>query len=58
MLLPPNEFFDKDYYKFIKQTFDAARYYLKTCGKPKDEIDVWFIKEAKFTVNLLKKWVT
>jgi len=57
MYLSNRDFLGEKYYILIKQEFDNARHYLKTCGKPKDSIDLWFINEAKFTIKLLGHWV-
>lgn len=49
------EFYGEDHYAWLQQTFDAARVYLKNCGKPKDEYDRWLISEAKWTCQAYKK---
>jgi len=54
-MLSKREFFGKHFYAFLQQTHDEAAYFLKNCGKPLDEIDRWFINEAKFTIQYTRR---
>lgn len=48
------EFHGPEYMAFLQQEFDAARRYLKTCGKPKTDIDLWLIEEARWSAAYCK----
>ena len=50
-------FFDKEFLAFCQQEFDKSRRYLKTCGKPKNEIDLWFIGFHKETCKIFKEYL-
>lgn len=49
--LTKREFYGTEFYAFLQQQFDEARHYLKNCGKPKDDIDKWFIQFNKETIK-------
>lgn len=51
------EFFDKEFLAFCQVEYDKARNYLKHCGKPKDDIDRWFILFHKDTAKLFEGYL-
>lgn len=46
------EFYGAEFYAYIQQQYDMARHYLKNCGKPNDDYDLWRIKQAKETAAI------
>lgn len=40
------------YHSFCQQQYDAARHFLKNCGKPIDEYDRWLIDFHKATISI------
>jgi hypothetical protein len=54
-MLSKRDFFGKEFYAVCQQEYDIGRNYLKTCGKPKDAIDKWFIEFHKDTVKIFGK---
>lgn len=56
MMLSYRDFCGEEHYKWGKQEYDNARHYLKTCGKPKDDYDVWLIKFHKETEGLFQRY--
>jgi hypothetical protein len=57
-MLTKRDFLGKEFYAFCQQEYDVARNYLKNCGKPKDDIDKWFIQFHKDTVSIFGKLLT
>lgn len=49
--LTKRELSGDEYYRFCIVNYEAARYFLKTCGKPKDLYDRYLIAEARFDVK-------
>jgi len=52
------EFSGEEHYKFARQEFDNARQYLKNCGKPKDNVDIFMIGFHRQTCEVFKKYLT
>jgi hypothetical protein len=48
------EFVGEEFYIWGRQEYDKARNYLKNCGRPETEYDVFLIMFNKETVNLFK----
>ena len=46
-MLTTKEFNGPEFHAFCQQQYDAARQFLKTCGKPKDYIDRGLIEKHK-----------
>lgn len=57
-MLSIRDFSGEDHYKFCRNAYDDARYYLKNCGIPRDKIDLYLIKESKKTIEIFKKYLT
>lgn len=51
------EFLGEEFYAFCQQEYDKARVHLKNCGKPKDDYDVFLIKEAKFSSQFYRQFL-
>ena len=50
--LSKQSFYNKEFYAFCQRTYDEARHYLKTCGRPADDYDKMLIAIAKETANI------
>jgi len=57
-MLTLREFAGDEYVNARRREYDESRNFLKTCGKPKDWYDIWLIKQAKFTAELTRRYVT
>lgn len=42
------EFVGEEHWKFLQQTYDESRAFLKKCGKPKDDGDRYLIDFHRF----------
>jgi len=56
-MLSKKEFHGELFYAWAAQQYEAARVYLKNCGRPKDEYDRWLIEQAKFDAVLFKRFI-
>lgn len=56
-MLSKREFYDKDFYKYCQQQYDAARFFLKNCGKPTTEEHWWLIAFHKDTARIFKSFL-
>lgn len=57
-MLNKKDFYGPEYYAWCCQQYEAARVFLKNCGRPKDDCDKWLIEQAKFDNVLFKKMIT
>jgi len=51
-MLTTKEFNGPENHAFCQQQYDEARRYLKSCGKPKDEIDRFLIEKHKVDAHV------
>jgi len=56
-MLSKREFYDKDFYKYCQKQYEAARFYLKNCGKPDTEEKRWLIEQYKFEAKFFKRFL-
>lgn len=57
MGLSKRDFYGEEYYKFLLREYEAARVFLKNCGRPKDEYDRFLIDEAKWDSSHYKRMI-
>lgn len=50
--LATKEFNGQEHHAFCQREYDEARRFLKTCGKPKDDVDRWLIEQAKISAKI------
>ena len=46
-ILSNREFYGDEFYVRRQQDFEEARRFLKTCGRPKDDVDIFWIQFYK-----------
>ena len=51
-MLSTRDFNGIEYHAFCQQQYDAARKFLKTCGKPSDDVDRFLIEQARLDVSV------
>ena len=51
-MLTTRDFHGQEFFVYCQQQFDEARRFLKTCGKPKDEVDRFMIDHNKVTAKV------
>jgi len=51
-MLSTRDFNGDEYHAFCQQQYDNARRFLKTCGKPKDEIDRFLIEKHRMDASI------
>ena len=49
------EFFGETYYLWALQQYEAARVFLKNCGRPQSDHDRFLISEAKWSASFFKQ---
>ena len=57
IVIKKREFLGEEFYAFCQQEYDKARVHLKNCGKPKDDYDIFLIKEAKFSSQFYRQFL-
>ena len=50
------DFYGEEHFLWAVQQYEAARVFLKNCGRPKDDHDRWLIAEAKFDSVFFKRY--
>ena len=56
-LLTDREFLGDEFFKFCQKEYEEARRFLKKCGRPKDEYDMWLIQFNKDTERVFSRWL-
>lgn len=51
------EYYGEQFINFCRQQYDLSRNYLKNCGKPKNNYDIFLIKQNKITCEIFRKYV-
>ena len=51
-MLTNKEYYGAEFHAFRQQEHDKARVFLKNCGKPKDDIDMFLINMNRETVHI------
>ena len=51
-MLTTKEFNGNEFHAFCQQEYDAARRFLKSCGKPQDACDRFLIEQAKLSASV------
>ena len=50
------DFYGQEHFLWAVQQYEAARVFLKNCGRPKTDHDRWLIAEAKFDSVFFKRY--
>jgi hypothetical protein len=56
-ILTKREFHGEEFYAWCQQQYDIARNHLKNCGKPKTELDLFWIQHYKWDAQFFKKFL-
>lgn len=51
-MLSTKDFNGNEFHAYCQQQYDEARRFLKTCGKPKDDIDRFLIEKHRADVSI------
>lgn len=54
-MLSAKEIYSPEFFSFVTQEYEHARHFLKNCGKPKNELDRFWIDFYRGTVRICKK---
>lgn len=51
-MLSTKDYHSAEFHAFCQQQYDNARRFLKTCGKPKDEIDRFLVEKHRADASI------